>query len=131
MENQESVEAFTQQIKRRFVKNFLDMLILRLVEAKPTWGYDIIKKTEAKYKVKLRHGALYPMLKKLEAKGFVKSRKELQKGRVRKIYQITLQGIKLLNAYHNFLKEQAIRDNIKSKNEKRGSEGRNDRKKRK
>jgi len=131
MENQESVDVFTHQIKQRFIKSFLDMLILRSVEAEPTWGYDIIKETESTYKVKLRHGALYPMLNKLEAKGFLKSRKELQKGRVRKIYQITLQGIKLLNTYHNFLKEQATRENIKNKNEKRGSEGNNDRKKRK
>jgi len=112
MENQESVEVFTHQIKRRFVKNFLDMLILRSVEAKPTWGYDIIKETEAKYKVKLRHGALYPMLNKLEAKGFVKSRKELQKGRVRKIYQITMKGKQILHAYHDSLKEQIPKENI-------------------
>jgi PadR family transcriptional regulator PadR len=113
MENQESVEVFTHQIKRRFVKNFLDILILRLVEAKPTWGYDIIKETESIYKVKLRHGALYPMLKKLEAKGFVKSRKELQKGRVRKIYQITMKGKQLLHAYYDSLREQIPKENIK------------------
>ena len=106
MENQESVEVFTHQIKRRFVKNFLDMLILRLVEAKPTWGYDIIKKTELTYKVKLRHGALYPMLNQLEAKGFVKSQKELKKGRVRKIYEITKQGKQALAAYYDSLKDQ-------------------------
>jgi DNA-binding PadR family transcriptional regulator len=82
------------------------MLILRLVEAEPTWGYDIIKKTETAYQVKLRHGALYPMLKKLEEKGFVKSRKELQKGRVRKIYEITIKGKQILKAYHDSLKEQ-------------------------
>jgi len=112
MENQESVEIFTHQIKRRFIKNFLDILILRLVEAKPTWGYDIIKETESKYKVKLRHGALYPMLNKLEAKGFVKSRRELQKGRVRKIYEITMKGKQILHAYYDSLKEQLPKENI-------------------
>jgi len=115
MENQESVEVFTHQIKRRFVKNFLDMLILRSVEAKPTWGYNIIKEAEAKYKVKLRHGALYPMLNKLEAKGLVKSRKELQKGRVRKIYQITMKGKQILHAYYDSLKEQLPKENIKGR----------------
>jgi len=120
MVDQESVEVFTHQIRRRFVKSFLDMLILRLVEAKPTWGYDIIKKTESKYKVKLRHGALYPMLKKLEAKGYVKSRKQLQKGRVRKIYEITREGKKLLHTYHNFLKEQTTKENVKNKQDTKG-----------
>jgi len=112
MENQESVEVFTNQIKRRFVKSFLDMLILRSVEAEPTWGYDIIKETESTYKVKLRHGALYPMLNKLEAKGFVKSRKELQKGRVRKIYEITKKGKQTLLAYYDLLREQIPKENI-------------------
>jgi len=112
MENQESVEAFTHQIKQRFVKSFLDMLILRLVEAEPTWGYDIIKDTESTYKVKLRHGALYPMLNQLKAKGFVKSRKELQRGRVRKIYEITRRGKQILHAYHDSLREQLPKENI-------------------
>jgi DNA-binding PadR family transcriptional regulator len=88
------------------------MLILRLVEAEPTWGYDIIKKTETAYQVKLRHGALYPMLNKLEAKGFVKSKKELQKGRVRKIYEITMKGKQLLHAYYDSLREQIPEENI-------------------
>jgi len=105
MGNQESVEALTNEIRRRFVKGFLDLLILQLVEAKPTWGYDIIKKTETTYNVKLRHGALYPMLNMLETKGLLKSRRELKKGRVRKIYHITENGKKLLNACHNFLAE--------------------------
>lgn len=112
MENQESVEVFTHQIKQRFVKSFLDMLILRLVEAEPTWGYDIIKETESTYKVKLRHGALYPMLNKLEAKGLVKSRKELQKGRVRKIYEITGRGKQILHAYYDSLREQIPKESI-------------------
>jgi len=111
MENQESVEVFTHQIERRFVKSFLDMLILRSVEAEPTWGYGIIKKTESTYKVKLRHGALYPMLNTLEAKGFVKSRKELQKGRMRKIYEITLRGKQVLHAYYDSLRQQLPQKN--------------------
>lgn len=106
MKNEESAEILTDKLRYRFAKGFLDMLILQLVEAKPTWGYDIIKKTETTYKIKLRHGALYPMLNKLNAKGLVKCRKELQKGRVRKVYEITEDGKLLLNAYYEFLMEQ-------------------------
>jgi len=106
MKEEESSSAFTDELRRRFAKDFLDMLILQFVEAEPTWGYNIIKKTETAYKVKLRHGALYPMLNKLEAKGLVKSRRELQKGRARKIYEITRDGRQLLNAYYDFLRGQ-------------------------
>jgi len=106
MKDEESNAEFNNELTRRFAKGFLDMLILQFVEAEPTWGYDIIKKTEMSYKVKLRHGALYPMLNKLEAKGLVKSRRELQKGRARKIYEITEDGKQLLYAYNDFLRAQ-------------------------
>jgi len=106
METQTAVEVFEAELELRFVKDFLDLLILQLIKAQPTWGYKIIKKTEAQYGVKLRHGALYPMLSTLETKGLIKSQKQLKKGRIRKIYEITPEGKKLLQAYHNFLKEQ-------------------------
>src|SRR5512136_1402077 len=103
MESSQSAEVLTDQIGRRFTKSFLDILILQQVNAGPTWGYDIIKKTETQYKVKLRHGALYPMLNQLEAQGLVKSRRELHRGRARKIYEITKDGTQLLEAYRKFI----------------------------
>jgi DNA-binding PadR family transcriptional regulator len=105
MESTQSAEGLTDQIGRRFVKSFLDILILQLVALGPTWGYDIIKKTETQYKVKLRHGALYPMLNLLEAKRLVKSRRELWKGRARKVYEMTDDGAQVLEAYHDFIRQ--------------------------
>jgi DNA-binding PadR family transcriptional regulator len=115
MTDDESVEVFTDEIKRRFAKSFLDILILQLIESEATWGYGIIKKTEADYKVKLRHGALYPMLSILEKKGYITSRKELEKGRQRKIYEITSEGRKLLKSYHDFLRDQDSKRNGKTR----------------
>ncbi len=100
----QSAEVMADQIKRRFSKSFLDLLILKLIAARPTWGYNIIKRTETEYGVRLRHGALYPTLIDLEHKGLVKSRRELQKGRARKVYEITSSGIQLLEAYYTFIK---------------------------
>ena len=105
MKNTQSAEVLTDQIKRRFSKSFLDILLLQLIKAGPTWGYEIIKKTEMQYQVKLRHGALYPMLKELESRGLVTSRRELQKGRARKVYEITKDGNRHLEAYCNFVKQ--------------------------
>jgi len=105
VKNEKSVNVLVDEIWRRFAKSFLDILILRLVDTEATWGYDIIKKTETQYRIKLRHGALYPMLNELEAKGLVKSKRELHKGRTRKIYEITKDGTQLLGAYYDFIKE--------------------------
>jgi len=115
MQNQTVGEVFETEIKRRFAKDFLDLLILQLVQTQPIWGYNIIKKTEARYGVKLRHGALYPMLNTLEARGLITSKKELKKGRVRKTYKITPEGKKILQTYHNFLKEQTGNGRINNK----------------
>jgi DNA-binding PadR family transcriptional regulator len=70
------------------------------------WGYKIIKKTRRLFGIKLRHGALYPLLNNLEAEGYTRSSKTTKEGRVRKIYSITPKGKKLIKAYHEFLKEQ-------------------------
>jgi PadR family transcriptional regulator PadR len=95
-----------KQIVQRITRNFLDILILRLIQGEPMWGYKIIKKTRKLFGVKLRHGALYPLLNSLENKGYTRSEKITKEGRVRKVYQITSKGIQLIEAYNEFLKEQ-------------------------
>jgi PadR family transcriptional regulator PadR len=94
-------------------RNFLDILILRLVQTEPMWGYKVIKKTEGLFGIKIRHGALYPLLNSLEAKGYVRSKKTTKGGRVRKVYEITSKGTQLVDAYYDFLREQLQRLDIK------------------
>jgi len=99
-------EAFIRDMKRRFVRSFLDLLVLRLIQEEPIWGYKILKRIEDLHQIKLRHGALYPLLNTLEANGYITGKKELQKGRIRKVYQITPKGTYLIKTYQNFLKQQ-------------------------
>jgi len=106
-------EVFRKEIVQRIVKNLLDIQILRLVDTEPMWGYRIKKHVEAKFDVKPRHGALYPLLNTLEQKGFLKSQKQQEKGRTRKVYTITEKGKQCLEAYYNVLKEQIGRKDIK------------------
>jgi len=106
-------EIFRNQIVQRIARNFLDILILRLVKAEPMWGYKIKKEVETKFGVKIRHGALYPLLNTLENNGFLRSRKEIKEGRTRKIYEITSKGIQLVDTYHEILKEQIQMKDIK------------------
>jgi len=106
-------QTFRREIVQRITRNFLDILILRLIQTEPMWGYKIIKNIERLFGVKLRHGALYPLLNQLEAKGFVRSQKMAKGGRVRKVYEITSKGIQLVDAYYDFLKEQLQRLDIK------------------
>ena len=106
-------ETFRKQFVQRITRNFLDILILRLIQTEPMWGYKIIKKTERLLGIKLRHGALYPLLNSMEAKGYVRSKKTTKGGRVRKVYEITSKGIQLVDAYYDFLREQLQKLDIK------------------
>ena len=102
-----------KQIVQRINRTFLDILVLRLIQAEPMWGYKIIKKTEKLFEIKLRHGALYPLLNTLETGGYVISQKTTKRGRVRKVYQITPKGTELVDAYHDVLNEQLEKLDIK------------------
>lgn len=99
-------EAYKKEIIERLTKNLLDIQLLRLVEAEPMWGYKIKKTVEKDLGIKLRHGALYPMLNYLEKEGFMTSQRQQQTGRARKVYTITMKGKEYLASYYAVLNEQ-------------------------
>ena len=99
-------KIYRKELVQRMIKNLLDIQLLRMVQAQPLWGYMIKKKVETNFQIKLRHGALYPMLNSLERKGFLISQKQTQGGRVRKVYTITKDGKEYLQTYYDILKEQ-------------------------
>ena len=99
-------ETYRKELVQRIIKNLLDIQLLRMVQAQPLWGYKIKKKVETNFHIKLRHGALYPMLNSLEQKGFLTSQKQTKGGRARKVYKITKTGEAYLQSYYDILKEQ-------------------------
>ena len=107
-------ENFRKEIVQRITKNLLDIQILRLIQMQPMWGYKIKKQAETKFDVKLRHGALYPLLNEMEQKGFLTSRKQQQGGRTRKVYTITKNGKEYIETYNSILKEQIQKQDIKA-----------------
>jgi PadR family transcriptional regulator AphA len=85
-------DIFRKEIVQRITRNLLDIQVLRLVQTEPMWGYKIKKQAEAKFGVRLRHGALYPLLNELEQESFIIGQNQRQGGRKRKVYQITRKG---------------------------------------
>jgi len=100
-------ETYRKELVQRITKNLLDIQLLRLIQAQPSiWGYRIKKKVEVDSDIKLRHGALYPMLNSLERRGFLESQRQQEGGRARKVYTITKDGKEYLKSYYSILKEQ-------------------------
>jgi DNA-binding PadR family transcriptional regulator len=100
-------ENYKKELVQRITKNLLDIQLLNLIQAQPSiWGYRIKKKVEADFNIKLRHGALYPMLNSLEHRGFIAGQTQKKSGRARKCYILTKEGKKYLQSYHAILREQ-------------------------
>jgi DNA-binding PadR family transcriptional regulator len=110
---QELSETAKQRLVQRIVRNLLDIQILRLIRIEPTWGYRLKKQAEAKFGIKLRHGALYPSLNALEQEGFLTSHGQKQRGRTRKVYTITEKGKRYVDTYHKILKDQIEGEDLK------------------
>jgi DNA-binding PadR family transcriptional regulator len=108
----ELAEAYKQELVQRITRNLLDIQILRLIQTQPMWGYMIKKQAETKFGVKLRHGALYPMLNALERESFLTSQKQQQGGRTRKVYTITRKGEEYVKTYNAILEEQIHRRDL-------------------
>lgn len=78
----------------------LTMMIMKLLQNKAMYGYQIIKELENRSEnfFQLKEGTLYPILHDLENKNYVKSFEECSEtGRVRKYYQLTDAGAGLLH----------------------------------
>ncbi len=97
-------DEVTLNIKQRFARSFLDMIVLSIIRSRPIWGYRIIANMNENFGVKIGYGTMYPLLKSLRTKALIKSGSK--RGERRKIYEITIKGRKVINLYTELLKEQ-------------------------
>ncbi len=91
------------------------MLILKLLEEEDLYGYQMIRRLEARSNqvFSLKEGTLYPVLHSLEEQNAVESyEKCAANGRMRKYYRLTQSGRKLLRQKQQEweIYEKAIRD---------------------
>jgi DNA-binding PadR family transcriptional regulator len=105
-EREKVAEIFKKEIVQRITRNLLDIQVLRLIQTEPMWGYRIKRQTEAKFGVRLRHGALYPLLSEMERESLIIGENQPQGKRTRKVYKITKKGEVYLEAYSSVLKQQ-------------------------
>jgi DNA-binding PadR family transcriptional regulator len=98
-------EKYKKEIVQHIIRNLLEIKLLRIVQAQPTWGYKIQKQVETDFNIKIRHGALYPALNSLEKKGFLESTTRQKGKRARKVYALTENGRIYMNTYYNTIKE--------------------------
>ena len=84
---------------RELKKGSAELLVLTLVEARARHGYEISKLIETRSKGALRFhvGSLYPLLYRLEARGWIHGKWVEKAGqRRRRYYRLTAEGRKVL-----------------------------------
>jgi transcriptional regulator len=92
---------YNQILDRELKKGSAELLILSLVEDQPRHGYDISKLIELRSRGALRFNvaSLYPLLYRLEKRGWIQGRWVEKTGqRRRRYYRLTPQGRKVLAA---------------------------------
>jgi len=90
-----------RMLDRELKKGSAELLILSLIEARPRHGYEISKLIESRSDgtIKFNIASLYPLLYRLEKRGWIKGRWIEKAGeRRRRYYRLTTEGKKILRA---------------------------------
>ena len=98
----------SQMLDRELKKGSAELLILSLVENQPRHGYDIGNLIEQRSKGALRFNvaSLYPLLYRLEKRGWIQGRWVEKAGqRRRRYYRLTAEGKKVLAAQRDSWRE--------------------------
>ena len=84
--------------KPNFMNGVPELLILRLLEKREMYGYELVQaiRTETRNAISIGEGVVYPVLHDLEREGALKSRRKTINGRTRVYYCVTRGGMKRL-----------------------------------
>ena len=82
-----------ENLRRRTIKTFMDMLILAELQQKPLSGYDIISLIHKRFNVLVSSGTVYSLLYSLERKGLVVADVDQRK----RVYTLTTKGEQTLD----------------------------------
>jgi len=90
-----------EEILRDMIRNISKLAILWIISRKTQSGYSVIKEMERITNQRFRPGIIYPLLYKLEERGFI-SGQWVQKGRRQtKYYNVTEKGKEVLSRVGN------------------------------
>lgn len=104
MHNKKRIEKTFKAWEKEFKKGFTAYIILKLLNKKDMYGYEIKAKLDEILvsDVQIQESGIYQNLKKLKSKKFVTSEaRKSEVGPKRKYYIITKSGIELLNEFTN------------------------------
>jgi len=102
------MQLMSRRLDRELKKGSAELLILSLLEARPRHGYELSKLIEARSGgvVSFRVASLYPLLYRLEKRGWIRGRWLEEAGRRRRrYYRLTAAGTSVLKAQRGTWRE--------------------------
>ncbi len=100
------MEPISQRALEMAVKKSLHIIILALLRKQPMCGFDIIKTLVREFNVLLSQGTVYPILYKLEQKGYLKT--VVKQDNKTKLYVPTPEGLNYMDSeIREYLKAQS------------------------
>ena len=86
-----------RKVQIKLMRGLLDLVILQFLNVEPMHGYKIITSIRQNFGVYFGPSTIYPLLRLLEEKGYIKSQWNLNSDRPKKVYALTPEGGNLLN----------------------------------
>lgn len=65
-------EKITEKLRKRVIKNFIDILVLTKLRNSPMSGYDVISYIHKRFGILVSSGTVYSLLYSLERQGLIK-----------------------------------------------------------
>lgn len=88
------VAKIAEKLRRRLIKNFMDVIILMQLRKSPMSGYDVISYVHKRFGILMSSGTVYSLLYSLERNGLIKGSWNQRK----RIYKLTKKGGKNIEA---------------------------------
>lgn len=83
-----------------FMNGVPELVILRLLQAREMYGYELVQaiRAETGNEIRLGEGVVYPVLHGLQKRRLLKARRREVNGRIRVYYSVTRKGLNHLSA---------------------------------
>jgi DNA-binding PadR family transcriptional regulator len=78
----------TAKLRRRVIKNFLDIFVLTELRDNPLSGYDLVGFVHEKFNILMSSGTIYGLLYSLEREGLI----EVDSNGRKRVYRLTEKG---------------------------------------
>jgi PadR family transcriptional regulator, regulatory protein PadR len=92
------MDSFTsKKVDRELTRGLLDLVVLGMLKNKSVHGYGVITGIRKKFGIYFGPSTVYPLLKELEDKGYIKSEWDMGHDRPRKVFTLTSHGSNYLN----------------------------------